>query len=156
MVDNAAKVLIAANSHVGLREEPRGSNDGPDLRRVLKATPFQPGESWCFYFALACLIEAFGGKEHIPSSVLFTGSCQLAAEHAAKLGKLSDASAIGSIFVLHNAAGHFHHAGIVCSKPYRDAVINTIEGNTNNNGSANGDGVYRRGRPLAMLKFIIW
>lgn len=156
MVRNANSIINTARYYQMLREDPPGSNDGAKLRSALAATPFEPGQPWCYYFALACVIRGFLGVENIPPSVLVTGSCQAAADHAAALGKLSEFPATGSIFLLKNVEGHFHHAGLVTSVDESDALVNTIEGNTNHDGSTEGYGVFWHTRKFALLRFIIW
>ena len=50
----------------------------------------------------------------------------------------------GDIFIM-NLGGGNGHTGIV-TKVYPGGAFDTVEGNTNTNGSANGDGVYLRTR----------
>ena len=51
--DAIEQVLAQAGNVVGIHEEPRGSNDGPALRRLLAGTEFAPGQAWCAYFVQA-------------------------------------------------------------------------------------------------------
>lgn len=161
MVPYAQEIIKTARGYLSPRliERPSGSNDGRELRAALANTQFVPGQPWCYYFALACLIDVFGDRHKLPDSVAFTGSCQLAANHAAKLGKLSEWAATGAIFLLPNEQGHFHHAGIVQAVSVQSnnvTKIITVEGNTNNDGSVNGFGVFGHVRNEKDVKYIIW
>lgn len=156
MVPRARKIIAEATRLIGLEEEPRGSNDGPNLRKALADTHFKPGDRWCMYFCVHCLHKGFEGAGSIPAWLPETGSCQAAAIAAHSWDKLSEFPATGSIFVLPNEEGVFHHAGIVTEVDEELGVIKTIEGNTNLNGSANGYGVFRRTRKINKQKYIIW
>jgi hypothetical protein len=62
----------------------------------------------------------------------------------------------GDIFVIPSSGGSsWVHTGIVTAI-LNEQEIETIEGNTNDDGSANGDGVYTRIRNIANLGFIRW
>jgi hypothetical protein len=156
MVRNATEIIVVAHRHIGLREQPLGSNDGPQLRKALAKTPFQPGQAWCYYFALACLIEAFGDVSLLPPSVLVTGSCQNAADHAREHGALVPYPAVGSIFLLHDASGHYHHAGIISGLTTPRGTRPTIEGNSNTDGSTEGYEVVAHERGMSGLSYIVW
>lgn len=157
MEPQAEQIIKRAAWDLNLREMPWGSNNGGRLREVLKETEFKPGDPWCMYWVVAVMIDVFKGKNNLPQSVLYTGSCQAAAEHAAELNKLSRSAATGCIFVLMNTAGHFHHAGFVTAVDVYNGIIHTIEGNTNDNGSTEGYGVFYHKRNMSpLIRYIIW
>jgi len=51
--------------------------------------------------------------------------------------------------VIDTQADHAHHCFLVTNDPEADGSFTTVEGNSNDNGSSNGDGVYlhHRGGP---------
>ena len=50
--------LKIATSQLGVQEEPRGSNDGPEVSQYLKAVGLAPGYSWCMAFVYWCAAKA--------------------------------------------------------------------------------------------------
>ena len=144
-----------------IMEVPTGSNDGPALRRFLANTGFQPGDSYCMFFALACLLAYFRDPHQLPESVGYSGSCQMQYEHAKSVNHISEYAATGAIFLLANNAGHYHHAGIVTGvikptmlRPY--PVVQTVEGNTGSHPGLPAVGCYERERKESDLEYIIW
>ncbi len=61
---------------------------------------------------------------------------------------------VGDLFCVRNRAGGYGHIGVVVK--IDDGHFSTIEGNTNDDGSFNGNGVYERIRPTAQCGFIRW
>jgi hypothetical protein len=94
---------------------------------------------WCFK-----QISALGLLPRI------TGSCEemrQAARYKMLMVPRTEQPAAGDIGVVVNtAANHAHHMFLVEDAPNADGVFPTIEGNSNDNGSANGDGVYERNK----------
>lgn len=72
--DAIEAVLAHAHAAVGISEEPRGSNDGPELRRFLAGTGFEPGQAWCAYF-----VQAIGQRALASSQGLVVGEVDAAA-----------------------------------------------------------------------------
>ena len=138
IVDGA---LTVALSKVGVRENPRGSNSGPEVDQFLASVRLLPGQSWCASFVYYCyarsvdiLSASFGAP--IVNPCPQTGS-------VLRMWELIDArfkSMVprrGSLyFVDHgNRKGH---VGFVVDPD----VIQEVSGNTNQEGSREGDSVW--------------
>jgi hypothetical protein len=151
---NADATIKEAKAHIGLREDPIGSNDGRALRNYLSGTDFQPGQAWCLYFAETAVKNAWPKGSSLPTQILWTGSTESLRAHAAKLGKLiptTQGISKGSIMLLLKPSGVAHHAGIVVGEGAEPGTIYTIEGNTNNDGSVEGYEVLLKTRHISDL-----
>jgi uncharacterized protein (TIGR01370 family) len=155
----AARVIDVAMSEIGVREVPPGSNRGPKVDQYISAV--DPGlvsqqVPWCMCFVYWCFQETarqLGTTVHIPKSAGVRDSwskTQTRAQQDAsivivdKRDALRDPSRVkpGMVFFLTRAGGG--HTGIVIEN--NNGMLETIEGNTNDNGSAEGIGVFRRSR----------
>jgi hypothetical protein len=156
-----ASVLKTAAAEVGVMEDPPGSNRGPKVDQYLKTVGLDPGAgsfAWCAAFVYWCFNESARGLNR-PNPVVRTagvmdhwrraeqaGARRLAAEEAT-----ADPSRIhpGMIFVL-DAGGGAGHTGLV--EAIDGGRLITVEGNTNDGGSREGVGVFRRnGRKIASI-----
>jgi hypothetical protein len=149
---NYLATIKEAKAHIGLREDPKGSNDGRALRSYLKGTNFEPGQAWCLYFAETAVKNAWPKGSPLPTQILWTGSTEQLRAHAAKLGKLiptSQGVSKGSIMLLLKPSGVAHHAGIVVGEGAEPGTIYTIEGNTNGDGSSEGFEVLLKTRHIS-------
>lgn len=134
LAERAKQYMIYKN---GVREA-TGHNDGPDVEMFLASVGLSKGNYWCMAMVYWAVNEA--AKDlNLPNPLVRTGgvhdqwyrtTCQK--------GNVPAANAIFVIF-LSETAGHCGMTDIVLSK---GLTVQTAEGNTNNNGSANGDGVY--------------
>jgi putative peptidoglycan binding protein/CHAP domain-containing protein len=146
-----ARSLEVAASQVGVREDPPGSNRGPEVDRYVKAVGLNPeGEfPWCaafvyFCFDRACeqlgranpLIKTAGTLDHW-SKAGARGVARVTAAEAKNDPSLVKA---GQIFIIHHS-GSAGHTGLVESTAGGKLV--TIEGNSNEGGSREGIGVFR-------------
>ncbi|ARZ66925.1 hypothetical protein SMD11_1264 [Streptomyces albireticuli] len=95
-------------------------------------------QPWCSTFVSWVFQEA-DAKDLAP----VTASCYEGVEWFESRGRFSEYPGVGA--VVYFGPGGGTHVGIVTS--YTDDTIYTVEGNTNNSGSAEGDGVYRKARP---------
>lgn len=152
-----AKVFIdTARHNIGQRE--KGVNAGPFVARMLKAVGLSPGYAWCAAFVRAMLNDA-----GLPNRGL-QGRKAAAVIEWAKWAKAqnriipADKVEPGDLFFWLNPNGT-GHTGIVehieFDTKLKRWVINTIEGNTNQAGSREGDGVYAREHIVTeRIKFI--
>ena len=143
-----------AVTQIGVRERPLGSNRGPEVDQYLRAAGLNPvGQSfaWCVAFTHFCYLTAAQslGREnpHIKTAGVL--------DHWNKAGRkpgvlrvtkteaVSDPGLVkpGSLFII-DLGGGFGHSGMVVETVSGRMV--TIEGNTNDGGSRNGIGVFRR------------
>ncbi|WJN62958.1 endolysin [Streptomyces phage phiScoe25] len=137
------KILAIAAGEVGTHEKRVGGhwvNDSKYNRWFGKIPGYAQdgyGWPWCAAFVSWVAHEA-GHKDLYPK----TASCSQGVAWFKGQGRFSEYPAIGAQ-VFFGANGGTH-TGIVVS--YTADTITTIEGNTNDGGSAEGDGVYRKTR----------
>lgn len=154
--------MVVAYAEQHLAQHPRevgGENRGPWVRLYMKGSEGK-GAPWCAGFAcfmLESACKSLSVPQPIPSSV---SSSQLAAEAKQrgifrKGSTLTDKSAItpGSFFLVTGGPTGWKHTGIVHEA--ESEVLNTIEGNTNDEGSSEGYEVCRRTRGYPGIDFII-
>lgn len=145
-----ATVMQAAVSQLGVREDPPGSNRGPMVDRYLASVGLDSKDDsypWCAAFLYWCFEQAAvaGG---VSNPVTRTAAVL---EHWRKspARRIESAQATGDpalvepgfIFVIATGGGH-GHTGLV--EAVRGGKLTTIEGNTNEGGSREGIGVFRR------------
>ncbi len=139
------RALAVAMSQTGVREQ--GNNAGPAVSAFLASVGLGSGYSWCMafvYWAFGQGADSMGVK----NPLVRTGGC-MKQWNETKCFKTTTDPQPGDIFIM-DLGGGAGHTGIVVSVD-RDE-IHCIEGNTNDNGSANGDGVYLRTRLRKNIK----
>lgn len=125
-----SNVLEVALSQVGVEEEPRGSNWGARVKEYLRSAGITSPAPWCMAFVFWC--HKIAGVK-MPK----TASCTFLLNWAREKGKIVKEPQPGDIFLLLRKGGNTaFHAGIVrnVSKLY----YGTVEGNSNDAGSAEG------------------
>ena len=131
-------VLSIARPLVGEREI--GPNDGPFVKEVLASVGLGPGHPWCAAFNFYVFREAgFAGR--VPRSAWSPDWVR-----GGRRGNPHKADVFGIYFP---AKGRVAHTGLV--EVAGETFVTTIEGNTNEAGSREGDGVYRKKRPVRTL-----
>ena len=146
----SARALAIASGEVGTMEKPLGSNDGPEVRAYLKSVGLQGRYAWCAAFVYYCVNEAatlHGAANPLPR----TGGVLKMWNDAGKAGltrvlaadAYNDPSLVrpGAVFIMDYGKG-MGHTGFV--EAVSAGKLVTIEGNTNEGGSRNGVGVFRR------------
>lgn len=159
----AAAALDAARAEIGVREVPPGSNRGPEVDAYLRAVGLDPAAgsfAWCAAFVYWCFgkgAAALGAPNPLPRTA---GALALWNGGRAAMTRIPAADALarpalvapGQIFIL-STGGGFGHVGLV--EAVDGGVLTTIEGNTNDGGSREGIGVFRRtgsnGRKIASI-----
>lgn len=136
------RALAVAVTQLGVQEEPKGSNSGPQVNKYLASIGLGPGYSWCMAFVYWCFREANAAAQLVP-----TGGVLRQWNERPQLRVTSPAP--GDIFIMDYGKG-MGHTGIV--EKVVGANIHTIEGNTNSEGSREGFEVSRRVRPIAKCK----
>ena len=156
-------IVAAAKSCVGIRET-GGSNKGPDLQKFFASDWYDPngdkpgddGYAWCAAFVCWCVQEAMrqtGVKEtatfHAPRtpgawdferwSLAQDSSTQTQKPHHGDIK-------VGDLVIF-----NFSHIGIAIRDAH-DGIVHTVEGNTNSDGSREGDGVYEKSRALSLIR----
>jgi hypothetical protein len=153
----AAEVLKTASAEVGVRES-GGPNRGPRVDEYIRNVGLDPTRgaySWCAAFVYFCFTRASASLGvHNPCAKT---AGVLAHWHKAPAWAKIDASIArddprvirpGVIFIADHGGGK-GHTGLV--ERAEHGSVHTIEGNTNAGGSREGDGVYRRIRPLSQI-----
>lgn len=150
--DLASAVIEIAQSQIDVREVPPGSNRGPQVEGFLRSVKLTGGHPWCMAFVYWCFAEAAAALK-VPNRVPVTGHVRDAWRQAGKIASgvrivtaqaaADDPSLVtpGMVFFL-GFDGDTGHAGIVTGNV--NGLLSTIEGNTNDGGSREGIGVFRR------------
>lgn len=146
----AAAALRRAETELGraVREDPPGSNRGPEVEAYLAAVGLGPGHAWCAAFVYWCVAEAAreaglanplprtGGVLELWRRARKAGLPCLAARDAQSRPELVGK---GMIFIMDFGAGK-GHTGFVAG--LADGRLATVEGNANDGGSREGIGVF--------------
>jgi hypothetical protein len=151
------QTLAIAGSQVGQMEAPPLSNRGPQVDAYLRAVGIDPehsssdGRNWCMafvYWSFQTASRSLGDANPLPKSAGCLDHWNRAARVAGarripRAEAYADAALIkpGLVFILDLGAGH-GHTGIV-ERAMEGGRLVTIEGNTNNDGSRTGVGVFR-------------
>jgi hypothetical protein len=132
---------------IGVKEA-TGKNDGPRVEAYLKTVGLGKGYSWCAAFVKT-------GLNHcgIPNKINGWAPTAVNGFPVYEGGEWITEPEPGDVFGIYSYSqkrivhvGFYHR-----TKGYS---IITVEGNTNGSGSANGDGVYKRMRPLYSINKI--
>lgn len=135
--------------------ETHGSNRGEAVDAIVRVTGLDPAirAPWCAAFVAACGYAVL--RDLWPLRKV--AGCATLAEDASAKGLLTTTPAVGSIFLLwSDQKGRYHHTGF-CVAPEVAGSWVTCEGNTNDTGSPDGTGVFRRSRKFGPKdRFIHW
>lgn len=130
--DPIADIIALAKTQVGYKEGPHNHTKYPPEVPGLEWAQNQP---WCATFCSWLALKS-GLGPYYPK----TASVPVAKQWGISEHSYHEYPAVGALVIV----GASEHIGLVID--YDADTITTIEGNTNNNGSANGDGVYKRTR----------
>jgi hypothetical protein len=149
-----AKIIAIAQSYVGQQEiQPnRSFKDAAFLKKMI-SVGWQPGQSWCAYFFKLVWLEAYADNAVIKAKINQHG-CGGAMNtfenyKTDPLFKTSMIPLPGAGVIFEDGKTWNGHAGIVI-KVLDKGTIQTIEGNTNTNGSREGYEVAVKTRALDM------
>ncbi len=144
-------VIAIATAEVGFQEVPLNSNRGPKVEEYLASAGLGGGFAWCAAFVYWCFNTAAKNAGKTNPLVKTAGVMRSWNECTGKKIPAKDAKLNpalikpGHIFVM-DYGGGLGHTGIVVS--VNGGYINTIEGNTNDQSSREGSGVYKRVRKI--------
>lgn len=149
----AGAALTVAASQIGVREVPPGSNAGPAVEGYLASVGLDAGAFWCMAFVFWCFQRA-AAERGVANPFPRTGGCldawrrvarQAPAAIVTREQALAEPSRVrpGAVFILDHGGG-LGHTGFVSS--VIGVALETIEGNSNDDGSRNGVGVFRLNR----------
>jgi len=155
-------VIDIAASQIGVVEQPRGSNRGPEVDVYIRTTGLNPAQDsypWCvcfLYWVFEPAAKVKGTVNPLPKTAGVIALWNLGLHTEAQVVRKSEANARsvipGMIFLL-DLGGGKGHAGLVIEVD-GDHII-TIEGNTNPGGSSNGFGVFRRDSRLITTSVLL-
>ncbi len=163
----AGAALGIAVSQIGIREQPPGSNRGPEVDRYLREVGLDPdhgppgGYSWCMAFVHWCFVHAAAPGTTTPfPRVAGCLDAFATVRRTAPQRIITRAQAIaspgtirpGMVFILDHGSGH-GHTGMV--RQSVGGALKTVEGNTNTDGSNNGVGVFELNRRSVMDKQLL-
>lgn len=127
---------------VGVRELTK-HNDGQRVEEYLRTVNMPKGNAWCAAFVKWCLQQC-----DIPNNVTAWAPTAANPKNIVyKHGSFLKQYEPGDVFTIYSyKLNRVAHTGFV--HRIDGNSVTTVEGNTNNNGSREGDGVYIRTRPL--------
>lgn len=150
----AQAAIAFAFTQIGVMEEPIGSNRGPEVDAYLRAVELDPERGsfpWCVAFTHFCYkkaAEQLGIQNpHIRTAGVLDHWNQ--AGRKSKIVRVTHTKAVadpglvkpGSLFIIDLGQGQ-GHSGMVIE--VTEGGLVTIEGNTNDNGTREGIGVFKR------------
>jgi hypothetical protein len=148
----ASAAVAFAATQIGVREDPPLSNRGREVEAYLASVGVPPGNAWCAAFVYFCVDRAAAAKG-LANPLPKTGKVLDMWRKALKAGLpcLTTQQAVaapglvssGMIFVMDFGEGK-GHTGLV--KDLAGGRLATIEGNSNDDGSRDGVGVFAQTR----------
>lgn len=156
-------VVQVAASQVGVREEPRGSNRGPQVDEYIRASGLDPradSYAWCICFMQWVFKEAAksdgAGISPLPRTAGVHALWKMRTSAATNVITPNEADPAvikpGMVFLFDTGGGK-GHGGFVESVSGSRLV--SVEGNTNNGGSREGYGVFRRTTRLVKMQRLL-
>lgn len=133
------------SSYIGVREL-TGKNDGPQVEKFLKTVGLGKGYPWCAAFVKYCLLEA-----GVSSAISINGMA-LSTENKKHFvyrarGQI-EPPRTGDVGTLYYASLKRIGHTFFYDKKVNASVYESVEGNTDDAGSREGGGVYRKKRSL--------
>lgn len=138
MEDDLATVL---EKEVGVMEDPPGSNDGARVREYLASAGIHDPEPWCASFVNWGCLQV--GKPGFGAWTPSWAQSSLEIQEPRR-------SAWGLVYF--PALKRFGHIFVV-TEVFKSGMIETVEGNTNIDGSREGTGVFRRIREAKAYRY---
>lgn len=149
--ERLSRLIEVARGTIGWREV--GRNSGPLVDKILASVGLEGTRApWCAAWVVYIGDEAFGKKDNpYPRSAWSPDFVKSPKWNRGRGEKPGPADAFGIYF---QSLKRVAHTGIIEKVEGKWAV--TIEGNTNDDGSRDGDGVYRKRRPLGTILARSW
>lgn len=132
-------VAATYTAQIGVMETD-GANDGPEIREYLKTTNVSFSAPWCAAFVSYCYtVNDVDNPRSAWSPSYF---------HSSKLVNLKYSQPLrADVFgVWYNNLGRIAHIGFIDQWPREGDYFISVEGNTNDNGGREGNGVYKKRR----------
>jgi hypothetical protein len=139
-----AELILNLHGQLNVREV-TGKNDGPEVEKYLAHVGFKKGAPWCAAFVAWNLNNVGVDNPRTAWSPSYANQKDIIWKH--KCDKKNQVPLPGDVFSLYYPnLKRVGHVGFFIKQEGNSAI--TIEGNTNGAGSREGDGVYRKRRPL--------
>jgi len=149
-----SKLVDQARKYVGIKEI--GNNSGFRLvdslqngfEGMMRKIGWKQGYAWCAFFVKTCVMYALGEEyaKDLSGGVLDSWVRLQRSAH----WQVQSKPVVGAV-VFWDAGGGKGHCGIIIAVPMAGSIV-TIEGNTNDAGSRDGDGVYVKQRKTPVDK----
>lgn len=148
--------LVVAYAQQHLAQHPHevgGQNMGPWVRLYMNGKEGIPW-AWCAGFVCFCLKKACEtlGQQHPPIAPSFSVDQLVASAKQNDRFSENTGARVGSLFVVRKSPTDWIHTGIVVDA--KEETFQTIEGNTNDDGSREGYEVCARTRAYGKTDFI--
>ena len=151
------KILNLAKKEIGV-EEIDGTNCGVRVNEYKSATSLDPKESWPWCAAFICWLfrESMNNGKYTFSRPTTAGAWNfenwcLKQDRSVLLKKPHNNNITAGDIVIFK----FSHIGIAISCPDENGYINTIEGNTDGEGSREGGAVLQKRRKVSSIRSVI-
>jgi len=149
--DVRQRVQFNYNTQLGVREA-SGHNDGLQVEQYLKYVGLKKGQPWCAAFVCWVLGRSEVKNPRVGGCVNLLEKGKTIVYRAGR--KMNDYPRKGDVFFIWYASkNRVAHTGFVDS--WGATWVKTIEGNTNDAGSREGDGVYRKRRLKRQLYAVV-
>ena len=149
MANVRTDVVNNYTSYIGVREA-TGQNDGREVAMFLQSVGMEPGYAWCAAFVNHCLEKA--GVKTVKSAWSPSWFPEGKVIWSAQVRKMIPQP--GDVFGIYFAKKkRIAHVGFIHQWTNGSGCV-TVEGNTNLEGSREGDGVYKKWRLKAQIHSI--
>lgn len=142
------KLREVYTKEIGVKEA-TGHNDGPRIKEYLANTGLPEGNAWCAAFITTCFIEAGIPAIRSAYSPSWFKPQYLIYVRGKPNNKTPTTGDVGGIWF--QDKGRIAHVLFIDEWPFGTAFTNTVEGNTNKDGSREGNQVCRKRRPKAQI-----
>lgn len=143
-----SKIIVeTALTQLGIEEKPKGSNAGQEVETYLKSVGLGKGFPWCMSFVY-WVVKTSCVKTSHPNLLIKTGGVLKQWNESQKLRVENPEP--GDVFIMDYGKGK-GHAGLVI-EVLPNGTVNTVEGNTNIDGSREGYAVCKHNRKISKMK----
>lgn len=157
--DFAKELVKVAKTQIGIFEKPLNSNSGPEVQGLYQRSTWLSGTGWAWCAAFICYLFSEASKKpgikysfKLPKTAGALDYENWARNNQNYIEILSapfNDIKPGDIIIF-----NFSHIGLSTSS-ISGGKIETIEGNTDTSGSREGGGVYKKSRPLKLIKKVL-
>jgi hypothetical protein len=136
------KLKYIYSQEIGIREK-SNRNDGSQVENYLQYTGHSKGAPWCAAFVSWCLGKAGISNPQTAWSPALLPAKRIIWKNTWQKEKIQPQA--GDVFgIWYASKKRIAHCGFI--DVWGDSIVITVEGNTNEAGSREGDGVYRKRR----------